>query len=124
MDQEENPMSFLSRLFGRPEANHPAIQPGEYKARFMDGKQPHTLVDVRTAEEFASGYIPGAINISVQELGGKLNKIARDKPVVVYCRSGNRSAHAAQALLAAGYSEVYDLGGVFEWARQGLPLKR
>ena len=117
-------MSFLSRMFGQSSANHAVIQPQEYKARFMDGKQPHTLVDVRTAEEYREGAIPGAINISVQELSAKLNKIPKDKPVIVYCRSGSRSAHAAQSLLAAGYSEVYDLGGLFEWARQGLPLKR
>lgn len=117
-------MSFLSRLFGQPAANHPVIQPQEYKTRFLDGKQPHTLVDVRTAEEYREGYIPGAINISVQELGNKLNKIPKDKPVIVYCRSGSRSAHAAQSLIAAGYSEVYDLGGLFECARQGLPVTR
>jgi rhodanese-related sulfurtransferase len=118
-------MSFLSRLFGgHPAANHPVILPADYKTRFMDGKEKHTLVDVRTAEEYRSGYIPGAINISVQELNGKLNKIPKDKPVVVYCRSGNRSAHAAQALVAAGYTDIYDLGGLFEWTRQGLPIKR
>ena len=117
-------MNFLSRLFGQSSSNHPVIQPQEYKARFMDGKQPHTLVDVRTAEEFREGHIPGAINIAVQELGGKLSKIPQDKPVVVYCRSGSRSANAAQSLLAAGYTEVYDLGGLLEWGRQGLPLKR
>lgn len=117
-------MSFLSRLFGQPAASHPVIAPQEYQARFVEGKQPHTLVDVRSAEEYASGYIPGAINIAVHELSGKLNRIPKDKPVIVYCRSGNRSAHAAQSLIAAGYSEVYDLGGLFEWARQGLPLKR
>lgn len=117
-------MSFLSRLFGQSSANHPVIGPQEYQARFVDGKQPHTLVDVRSAEEYAGGYIPGAINIAVHELGGKLDRIPKDKPVIVYCRSGNRSAHAAQTLVAAGYSEVYDLGGLFEWARHGLPLKR
>ncbi len=117
-------MSFLSRLLGgHPSANHPVIQPAEYQARFVDGKEAHTLLDVRTADEFRSGYIPGAINVAVNELNGKLNKIPKDKPVVVYCRSGNRSAHAVQVLQAAGYTEVYDLGGLFEWARQGLPLK-
>ena len=113
-------MSYLSRLFGAPGAsNHPVIAPAEYMSRFVEGKEQHTLVDVRTADEYRSGYIPGAINISVQEISGKLNQIAKDQPVVVYCRSGNRSAHAAQTLLAAGYTEVYDLGGLFEWARQG-----
>jgi rhodanese-related sulfurtransferase len=118
-------MSFLSRLFGgQSTANHPVILPADYKTRFIDGKEKHTLVDVRTAEEYKSGYIPGAINIAVQELNGKLNKIPKDKPVVVYCRSGSRSAHAVQSLLAAGYTDVYDLGGLFEWSRQGGSLKR
>lgn len=113
-------MSFLSQLFGGPgTGSHPVIQPAEYMARFVEGKEPHTLLDVRTTEEYRAGHIPAAVNISVQELNGKLDQIAKDKPVVVYCRSGNRSAHAAQTLLAKGYTEVYDLGGLFEWARQG-----
>lgn len=117
-------MSFLARLFGGQSAGHPVIQPAEYKMRFMDSKQAHTLVDVRTADEYKGGHIAGSINISVQDLSAKLNKIPKDKPVVVYCRSGSRSASAAQMLLSAGYSEVYDLGGLMEWTRQGLPVKR
>jgi rhodanese-related sulfurtransferase len=117
-------MSFLARLFGGQSAGHPVIQPAEYKTRFMDSKQAHTLVDVRTADEYKGGHIPGSINISVQDLSAKLNKIPKDKPVVVYCRSGSRSASAAQMLLSAGYSEVYDLGGLMDWTRQGLPVKR
>ena len=113
-------MSFLSRMFGAPGASsHQVITPAAYMSRFVEGKEQHTLVDVRSPDEYRSGYIPGAINISVQEIGGKLGKISKDQPVVVYCRSGSRSAHAAQTLLAAGYTEVYDLGGLFEWARQG-----
>lgn len=118
-------MSFLNRLFGGPgAAGHQLVQPAEYKARYMDDAMPHTLVDVRTAEEFNAGYIPGAINISLQELQQKLNRIPTDKPVIVYCRSGNRSAFAANILKQAGYTEVYDLGGIIEWARQGLPITR
>jgi rhodanese-related sulfurtransferase len=118
-------MSFLSRLFGGAASpGHPVILPQDYKARFVDGHQAHTLVDVRTAEEFVGGYISGAVNISLQELDGKMAKIPKDKPVVIYCRSGNRSAYAARALLQAGYTDVYDLGGIIEWARQGLPVVR
>ncbi|MCB9137152.1 MAG: rhodanese-like domain-containing protein [Caldilineaceae bacterium] len=99
------------------------VSAAEYKSRYLDDAQPHTLVDVRTAQEFSQGRIPGAINISLQELQQKLNRIPADKPVVVYCRSGNRSAFAARTLLQAGYEEVYDLGGIMDWARQGLPLE-
>ena len=48
-------------------------------SRFVDGKEQHTLVDVRSADKYRSGYIPGAVNISVQELSGKLNKIAKGR---------------------------------------------
>ena len=52
-------MSFLSRwLGGGQTASHPLIQPAEYQARFVDGKQAHTLVDVRMPDEFRSGHIP------------------------------------------------------------------
>ena len=118
-------MSFLNRLFGGPgAAGHQLVQPAEYKARYMDDAIPHTLVDVRTLEEFSGGYIPGGPNISLQELQQKLNRIPKDKPVIVYCRSGNRSAYAANILKQAGYTEVYDLGGIIDWARQGLPITR
>lgn len=117
-------MSFLNRLFGGSgaEEGHALVNPADYKARYLDGHKAHTLVDVRTAEEFAAGYIAGAIHVSLQELPQKMNCIPKDKPVVVYCRSGNRSAFAANLLRQAGYTEVYDLGGILDWARQGLPI--
>ncbi len=118
-------MSFLTRLFGGPgSAGHQLVSPADYKTRYMEDATPHTLVDVRTAEEFGGGFIPGAINVSLQELQQKMNRIPTDKPVIVYCRSGNRSAFAANILMQAGYAEVYDLGGIIEWARQGMPITR
>jgi rhodanese-related sulfurtransferase len=118
-------MSFLSRLFGGlGGASHPMIQADEYKTRFVDGKEPHTLVDVRTAGEFAGGYIPGATNIALQDLSQKLNKIPKNKPVVVYCQSGSRSGSAANLLLQAGYTDVYDMGGIGGWTRKGYPTKK
>lgn len=69
------------------------------------------LVDVRTPQEFAQNGLDGAKNIPVQQLAERLDEAgAKDEPVVVYCRSGNRSARAAQILENAGYEEVYDLG--------------
>jgi rhodanese-related sulfurtransferase len=118
-------MSFFNRPFGGSGAvAHQLVRPAEYKARYVDDAMPHTLVDVRTLAEFSDGYIPGAINISLQELPQKLSCIPTDKPVIVYCRSGNRSAFAANILKQAGYTEVYDLGGIIDWARQGLPITR
>lgn len=98
------------------------ITPAEYQARFGTGVH-HILIDVRTPEEFASGHIPGAVNISIDQLPQRLSEIPQDKPVVLYCRSGNRSNQAAQILARAGYSQIYDLGGIITWAQQGYPIQ-
>lgn len=115
-------MAFFTRMFGGASSGA-RISCADYKARFMDGKEAHTLVDVRTPAEYTSGFIPGAINVDLQQLGQKLNRIPKDKPVVVYCRSGARSASAAQVLKQQGYTDVYDLGGLINWASSGYPVK-
>lgn len=98
------------------------ITPAEYQARF-GANADHVLIDVRTPEEFAAGHIPGAVNISVDQLAQRLNEIPKDKPVVLYCRSGNRSNQAAQILERAGYTQIYDLGGLITWVQQGYPIR-
>ena len=87
-----------------------------------------TVVDVRTAEEHAQGYIPGTdFNIDVLEDGYEaevLAKVPKDKPVAVYCRSGNRSKKAARILTENGY-EVMELGSGFNgWASSGRDIER
>ena len=99
------------------------IAPQDYAAQFVQGGAAHQLIDVRTPEEFAGGHIAGAVNIPVQELGARLSEVAQDEPVVVYCRSGNRSAQAAQILDQAGYAPVYDLGGIGAWQQAGYPIE-
>ncbi|MBC8071217.1 MAG: rhodanese-like domain-containing protein [Deltaproteobacteria bacterium] len=74
------------------------------------------LLDVRTPQEFSGGHIEGAINIPVQELHHRLADVgAHDRAVVVYCRSGMRSARASAMLKEAGFSAVRDLGGIGRW---------
>lgn len=74
------------------------------------------LVDVRSPGEFASGHIPGAINIPVQELSERVGELSpKDKPIVLYCQSGMRSASAARFLKAAGYVSVHNLGPMRSW---------
>lgn len=71
------------------------------------------LVDVRSAEEFASGHLPGAINIPHEEIVQGLAALdtAKSADVVLYCRSGNRSATAARSLAGAGFSRAINAGG-------------
>ena len=97
------------------------ISPVEYVADFDDPAS-HLLIDVRTPEEFASGHIDGSVNIPVEEMQGRLDDVPSDVPIVVYCRSGNRSATAARILTEAGYAHVYDLGGIQDWVAEGLPI--
>jgi phage shock protein E len=73
------------------------------------------LLDVRTSAEYREGHVPNALNVPVQELPQRLGEVGpTTRPVVVYCRSGGRSAMACQLLRSAGY-EVKDLGPMSAW---------
>lgn len=98
------------------------ISPQDYQSDFLANSSDHVLIDVRTPGEFADGYIEGAINLNVETLESNLDQIPRDKPVVLYCRSGNRSAVAADILESAGFTEIYDLGGIIDWAAAGYAV--
>lgn len=75
------------------------------------------IVDVRTPEEFRGGSYPGAINIPVQDFARRLTEVPKDKPVILFCASGVRSAAAARALKQAGYSDVTNAGGLGDMPR-------
>ncbi len=79
-------------------------------------KEGAVLLDVRTPEEFAAGHVEGALNIPVQVLEQQLAKLPqKDRPIVIYCRSGRRSAAAKTLLEQAGYTKTYDLGAMSNW---------
>ncbi|MBL8923543.1 MAG: rhodanese-like domain-containing protein [Myxococcaceae bacterium] len=79
-------------------------------------KEGAKLVDVRSAMEFTSGHIPGAINVPLQELGSRAQKLGpKDKPVVLYCASGTRSAMARSTLKGLGFTQVFNLGSMGRW---------
>jgi phage shock protein E len=74
------------------------------------------LIDVRTQAEFVAGHIPGAINIPVQQLDARMHELEpKDRAVVLYCRSGQRSGNAARILKGAGFAAVRDLGPMSRW---------
>jgi len=89
---------------------------------------PHTLVvDVRTHDEYVEGHLVGAQHIDVSDEGlwqRRTDALDLDRPTIVYCRSGNRSAAAAQRLVDQGFTEVYDLGGITDWTEGDLPVDR
>jgi rhodanese-related sulfurtransferase len=83
------------------------------------------LIDVRTADEVAQGVIDGAIHIPLHLLPLRAADIPQDKPVVIYCRSGARSAQACSFMASKGYSNMHNLsGGIMAWARSGNAISR
>ena len=104
----------------------PAAAPADVLARIERGDAP-LLLDVRTPAEFAAGHVPGAVNIPIDALAGRLDELgpARDREVVVYCERGPRAAKAATALAAAGFSAVRPLEGhMAAWRDAGRPIEK
>lgn len=83
-------------------------------------KEDIVLLDVRTAEEFNSGHIPTAVLLPYDQIEDKSEKLLNDKnkEIIVYCRSGRRSAIALDMLVKLGYTNVKDFGGVSRWQGQ------
>jgi rhodanese-related sulfurtransferase len=75
------------------------------------------LLDVRTDSEFAERHIPGAFLLPDYDIGSKAAEVLPDKDalILVYCRTGKRSANAANELVGMGYTNVYDFGGIVDW---------
>jgi rhodanese-related sulfurtransferase len=86
-----------------------------------------TVIDVRSAADFAKGHIINAVNIPMNGLKkqtGALQKY-KDAPIIVACRSGSQSSAASHQLRKAGFEEVYNLkGGIMAWESANLPLTR
>lgn len=82
-----------------------------------------TVVDVRTAEEYAAGHIPDALLVPNETIGDTQPEALPDQDAVllVYCRSGRRSEDAARKLAALGYKTVYDFGGILDWPYDTVP---
>jgi rhodanese-related sulfurtransferase len=85
-----------------------------------DGAQ---LIDVRADHEWEVGRIAGASHLPLGDLATRAGEIDRDRPVVVYCRGGNRSSMAAAALTEAGFDAVKLTDGIVGWSEEGLPLE-
>ena len=77
----------------------------------------YIILDVRRADEFAQGHIPGAINVANEDIGAdqpaQLSDL--DQVIYVYCRSGRRSKEASAKLAALGYTNIYEFGGIQDW---------
>ena len=83
----------------------------------MEKESGYLLLDVRRADEFAAGHIPGAINVANESIGtGEVPDLPdKGQLILVYCRSGNRSKQAAQKLADLGYTNIVEFGGILDW---------
>jgi rhodanese-related sulfurtransferase len=81
------------------------------------------LVDVRADHEWEAGRIAGATHVPLPQLPERLGEIDKDRPVVVYCRGGNRSSMATAALADVGYDAVKLSEGIVGWSEEDLPLE-
>lgn len=100
------------------------VTPAEAQ-KLMQQDQTIQILDVRTPEEVAGGVIgqPIVANYNANELAGAIAMLDKNKPVVVYCYAGGRSASAADELAKAGFKKIYDIkGGIRAWTESGLPV--
>lgn len=85
-------------------------------AKEMMDTQDVIIVDVRTQEEYNEGYIENAILIPNESITVAPSELPdKDAVILIYCRSGNRSKQAADKLVALGYTNIYDFGGIIDW---------
>ena len=107
---KSNPVNHLSA----PEFN-----------QMMEKTSDKQIIDVRTSEEFGSGYIEDAQNIDIylSDFQAQINQLDKNKPVFVYCKGGGRSDDAADLMKKAGFQTIYALdGGIMAWANKNYPV--
>jgi len=113
--------------FGAAAADPASIEPKELGARIAWADRSLVVLDVRTPEEFAAGHLPGAINIPHTELAARVAELegSRDRDIVVYCRTGARSAAALGVLGKSGFKRLYHLQGDYtRWSEEKRPVVR
>ena len=110
---------FLTgKVGGNDKMTYKQITMDEAKKIFeSDTDGSYVILDVRRADEFADGHIPGAINVANESIGAEAPAELPDldQTVYVYCRSGNRSRQAAEKLTALGYTNIIEFGGIMDW---------
>ncbi|MGE4374441.1 MAG: rhodanese-like domain-containing protein [Methanoculleus sp.] len=89
----------------------------------MENDLGFVIIDLRTADEFAGGHIPGAINIDAATFPEQIERLDPDGTYLIYCRRGMRSAGVHKLMDKAGFREVYEIeGGISAWQAAGMPL--
>jgi rhodanese-related sulfurtransferase len=111
----------------QPAGRAPTITQSELLSKLERSKPDVVVLDVRTAAEFSAGHVPGARNVSHDELPERLAELAalRNKEVVLYCRSGRRTEIAEETLRKAGFTKLRHLEGDWlAWEAEKRPVER
>jgi phage shock protein E len=104
-------------------AKAPSISATDLSAQRESGVAP-LVIDVRTPAEYASGHVPGAVNIPFDQVAKRIAEVDAPNGVALYCMVGPRARKGESALLAAGYESVFHLeGGLAAWQAAGLPVE-
>lgn len=115
---------LTSCMYIRPKQNSMSDLSQNEWAQALTEQQQAVVLDVRTQEEFESGYIPKAINIDIQmgpSFIEKINALDKNKSYYVYCRSGARSSQAVQLMRELGFNNTFNLlGGILDWEGEVL----
>jgi rhodanese-related sulfurtransferase len=82
------------------------------------------VLDVRSGEEFASGHVPGAVNVPYDQVAARIDELRAAREVVIYCERGPRASKAAAVLSGAGFSVRHLAGDMSGWRAAGLPIAR
>ncbi len=107
-----------------PRETVPEVAPAEVHQRQAAGEGLF-LLDVREHYEYAEAHVAGSTLIPLGDLAGRLDTLPKDQPIVVICRSGNRSGAATRLLRQRGFATVHNMrGGIIAWVRGGLPVHR
>ena len=118
-------LALLGLLLSTTARGHdaiPDISPESLHSKGFDG----LILDVRSAEEFAEGHVPGALNVPHSEIASHLAALGSiQKPVLVYCRSGRRADITLKALADLGFERLYHLDGDMQaWQSDSLPIEK
>jgi phage shock protein E len=91
----------------------------------LQGRDDVMILDVREQSEYDAGHIPGVTLIPMNTVPNRLNEIPKDKPVIVTCRSGNRSSQVTDFLRQQGYTNVHNMtGGINAWQQAGYKVEK
>lgn len=103
----------------------PSIDVAEAERRLREDPARPLLIDVREANEFSDVRAPGAVLVPMSAFAARAGELPKDRPLMVVCHLGGRSAAAAGFLLRSGWSDVVNVtGGMDAWERGGLPIRR